>query len=60
MSKCPQCGRFLKNVNALVNGFDEIQKVEGRCAKHGIIETSDWEYWDFYPGEESPKADQSE
>lgn len=53
--RCDQCGKFLKNVTATVNGFDEIVKVEGECKKHGVMKTNDWEYWDFYPGELEPE-----
>lgn len=56
MSKCPKCGKYLSCVTALVNGFDEIIKVEGTCRKHGVVETNDWEYWDFYPGSENVQS----
>jgi uncharacterized radical SAM superfamily Fe-S cluster-containing enzyme len=58
VSKCPECGKFLKKVNALVTADDEILKVEGQCRKHGTVETNDWEYWDFYPGEYAPGEDE--
>lgn len=54
VSKCPECGKFLSKVYATVNGFDEILKVTGQCKKHGEIEPTDWEYWDFYPEKEWP------
>ena len=54
MSKCPRCGKYLKDVVALVDGFDQVKKVEGKCKKHGVIETNDWEYWDFYPDTAQP------
>jgi len=50
--RCPECGKFLKNVAAIVNGADEIVRVEGDCKTHGKVDNvSDWEYWDFYPEE---------
>lgn len=55
MSRCPECKKYLKNVTALVSGFDDILEVTGWCKKHGEVKTDDWEYWDFYPGEEGPE-----
>lgn len=52
--KCPECGKFLKNVAAIVNGFDEVVQVEGDCKTHGVVKNfSDWDYSDFYPEPES-------
>jgi hypothetical protein len=45
--KCPKCGRFLKNIGAIVNGLDEIKKVVGTCSRDGRVEPTDWEYDDF-------------
>ncbi len=53
MSKCPECGKWLKNVYADLNQENEILKVTGQCKKHGEVEPTDWEYWDFFPGQES-------
>ncbi len=46
--KCPECGKFLSKVEATVNGFEEIVKVNGECKKHGTVEPKDWEADDFY------------
>ena len=51
--KCPNCGKFLKNVVAIVNGFDEVIRVLGDCKIHGEVENvTDWEYSDFFPQDE--------
>jgi len=69
VSRCPKCKKYLKNVTALittrymkhgpghVDVDEEITKVTGKCKTHGIVETDDWEYSDFYPCEESPTVD---
>lgn len=48
--QCMKCGRFCGNVEATVNGFDEIVKVEGDCSKCGHVDLtkSNWVYEDFY------------
>ncbi len=54
--KCPECGRFIKDVVANINELtDEIEEVEGICSKHGKVNPTDWECEDFYPW---PKVDQ--
>jgi hypothetical protein len=57
--KCPECGKFLKDVTAMVNGFDEIKEVEGYCRTHGKVRPTDWAYWDFYPEEGEQPAQQT-
>lgn len=47
--KCPECGKFLKDVTADINGFNEIISVEGFCKKHGTVEPTDWCYENFFP-----------
>jgi hypothetical protein len=47
MSKCPECGKFLKDVTAIINGNDDIKKVFGFCKKHGKVNPTDWSYEDF-------------
>jgi len=49
--QCLTCGRFIKDVVATVNGFDEIVKVTGNCSKCGEVDltTADWWYEDFFP-----------
>ncbi len=53
--KCPVCGKFLRNVMATVSGIDnEIIEVAGFCKTHGMVEPTNWEYWDFFPEESNP------
>ena len=54
--KCPECGKFVKDVEALVEEvlfIDEkkITKVTGVCAKHGKVDLTneDWSYEEFFP-----------
>lgn len=52
--KCPKCGRFVKDAVATFNGFDEIERVDAKCAKHGTIQPNDWEWDDFADREMIP------
>ena len=47
--QCLNCGRFCGNVEATINGFDEIVKVEGDCKRCGHVDLtrSNWGYEDF-------------
>jgi len=45
--KCPQCGKFLKDVSAEAI-FDDIRRVWGICKTHGIVEPDDWCWDDFF------------
>ena len=49
--RCPTCGRFIANVEATVNGFEHITKVEGICKTHGTVNVTnqEWGYDDFFP-----------
>lgn len=49
--KCPECGKFLANVVADVNGMDEVIKVTGKCRKHGEVQPTDWCWEDFFQQE---------
>jgi len=51
--RCPSCGRFLGAATAEVDclrGF--IRRVEGTCARHGVVEAAPGWTWDdfFGPG----------
>lgn len=52
--KCPECGKFLKQVEATINGANEVVKVEGICKKHGVVEPTGWDYETFFPYPEAP------
>lgn len=51
---CPTCGKFCKNIKAIMDGFENIIKVTGECKKCGIVDltNSDWCYEDFVREEE--------
>jgi len=45
--RCPICGKFVSDCVAIVNGNNDIIKVEGKCKIHGIVNPDDWEADDF-------------
>jgi hypothetical protein len=49
--KCPECGKFLREVKADVDIEKNILRVVGTCVKHGEVEPTDWSYEDFFPWE---------
>lgn len=52
---CPECGRWLKNVQAFFGGDEEIHKVTATCKNCGglnITNSVDWEATDFLSYEE--------
>ena len=54
MFKCPVCGKFVKDVIALMNEYGEIIIITGKCKTHGKVDVSnsDWCYEDFFPERE--------
>ena len=44
MITCPICHRFAKHIVTIVNGFDDIIRVEAICKKHGTIEADYTDY----------------
>ncbi len=49
--KC-HCSKFVANVVAVINGLQEIIRIEGDCKRHGrvdVTQSSDWDYEDFDP-----------
>ena len=52
---CPQCGRFVSNVQAKIGGLGEpefIEAVYADCKTHGLVEPEieyGWTWEDFYP-----------
>jgi hypothetical protein len=57
MSECPKCGKWMKKVTADLTMDDQIIRATGICKTHGETETNDWEYWDFFPGEEQQEKE---
>lgn len=47
--KCKQCGKFLSDVWAHINGENEVSDVRGKCTTHGEVQVTDWDYEDFFP-----------
>ena len=47
--KCPQCGKFCKDVFALMDADGNVKRVEGVCIKHGKVDLTneDWSYEQF-------------
>ena len=45
-SRCGECGRFLKDARPVM-GFTGVKAVAGKCARHGDVETHDFEMGDL-------------
>jgi len=45
--KCPNCGRFTKDDVAIINGLDDIVRVDSTCKKCGLIHPENWDADDF-------------
>ena len=50
VAQCPQCGRFLSHVSAIIRGEEVIERVEGYCRRHGYVRDAQGEFWweDFF------------
>lgn len=46
--KCPECGKFLKNIEVVTNGLQEVLSVQGDCKEHGAVNPTDWDYDDIF------------
>lgn len=46
--RCPECGKFIKEGNILVNGLDEVKFTGWVCKTHGEV-TPDYEYGETDP-----------
>lgn len=42
MIVCSQCKRFVKDIEYMINGLEDIKDVTGVCKKHGRI-NADWD-----------------
>lgn len=53
--KCVKCGRFCKNVEATINGLEDIIKVEGDCSRCGHVDLTKgvWDY-DMFERKDTP------
>ena len=50
--RCGDCGRFVSNIKAEVNGLGDINNIFGDCKEHGrviVTNTADWCYEYFFP-----------
>jgi len=48
--RCPICGKYVSDVEAILNGLDEIVAITGICKTHGVVnvkDNNDWWYEDF-------------
>ena len=50
---CPICKKFVKHTVTIVNGLDEIVRVEAVCKKHGGVD-ADYDDYEEVVGEELP------
>jgi len=50
MITCPICHKFVKHISTIVNGLDEVVKVNATCKKHGLID-ADYDSYDEVVGE---------
>jgi len=44
MIRCSLCSKFVKDIEYMINGFEDIKDVTGVCKKHGRVEAK----WDDY------------
>ena len=47
--QCPECGKFLAEVTAMINGLGKIVEVVGICKTCEVVHPTDWDYDDFFP-----------
>ena len=45
-SRCAECGYFLKDAKPVM-GHNGVKAVAGKCARHGDVETHDFEMGDL-------------
>lgn len=57
MNKCPECGKFLKNVTAKCRRWDDKIFVTGTCKTHGSVAPIDWVADDFQWDDDSKIGD---
>ena len=55
--KCPECGRFMSQPTAYVNGFGDVIDVTATCTVHGKLSVFEqpWDYEEFFPEGEEDK-----
>jgi hypothetical protein len=49
---CSKCKKFVKNVEYMINGLEDIKDVTGICKKHGRGSVD----WDDYEEVHNPRA----
>jgi len=56
MIVCSKCKRFVKAIEYMINGLEEIKNVTGVCKIHGTI-LVDWNDYDEIVGEATTKTE---
>jgi hypothetical protein len=51
MVTCSLCKKFVKDIEYMINGFEDISDVTGVCKKHGRIKADYEDYYEIVPEE---------